>query len=157
MSVRSTPRSCGSGLTLTRVAAFVGVSASTAEVILSRPDRPVSGYNYCLCRVMPSFTVNDQLSDATTLPLGSASEILERLRTKYPKISSDGVHGGWLDPEHLVGSFSIHERALSFSRIEPEELRVVSDLLGMVVFDPQKGKILFGSDGWSNKTIEPTR
>lgn len=117
----------------------------------------MSGYNYYLCRVVPSFSAGDQLSDATTLPLPSGFEIVERLRAKFPSITSDGVHGGWLDLDGLMGSFSILDRALSFSRIEIEDLRTVCDVLDLVAFDPRKVRFLFVEDGWPNKTMEPTR
>ena len=129
------------------------VRGSFAELGL----KPMSGYTYYLCRVVPSFSVHDELSDATTLPLSSGSEIVERLRAKFPRISSDGIHGGWLDLEGLMGSFNIHDRALSFSRIEVEELRTVCDALGLVAFDPQKNRFLFVEDGWPNNLLEPTR
>jgi hypothetical protein len=117
----------------------------------------MSGYVYYLVWLVPSFSVHDELSDTTTLPLPPAPEIVEKLRAKFPKITSDGIHGGWLDLEGLMGSFYILDRALSFSRIEIDELRTACDALGVVAFDPQKNHFLFVEDDWPNTTIEPTR
>jgi hypothetical protein len=103
----------------------------------------MSGYTYYLVRLIPSFTVHEQLNEETTLPLPPLADIVERLRTRFPNVYSDGVQGGWLNAEELVGGFSYHERAMTFWRIEHPDLREACNVLGLVAFDPQKVEFLF--------------
>jgi hypothetical protein len=117
----------------------------------------MSGYNYYLLRVVPSFTADQPLNEETTLPLPPLANIVEQLRTRFPNVDSDGVHGGWLNTEEWIGGFNYDERALIFCRIDHSDLREVCNVLGLVAFDPQKVQFLFITEGWPNITMEPPR